>query len=153
MLVQSTNISKSRAGAVERNREWYQIRLPPWGYYSSRRRQTLARQLAGYKSLLRRHEHMVKESILVWGSKKVSLVREISQEGVSGPGLSVERLYHNDKCPTPAHRTLEGEDTWKSVKMEAWTFSTYSSLSSKANRLVCPILLPQSFSQPVPFPL
>lgn len=71
---------------------------------------------------------MVKESILVWGSKKVSLVGEVSQEGVSGPGLSIQRLYHNDKCPTPARRTLERADTWESVKMEAWTFSTYSSV-------------------------
>lgn len=95
---------------------------------------------------------MVKESILVWGSKKVSLVREISQEGVSGPGLSVERLYHNDKCPTPAHRTLGGEDTWESVKMEAWTFSTYSSLSSKANGLVCPIPPPPKLLSASTFP-
>lgn len=81
---------------------------------------------------------MVKESILVWGSNKVSLAGEVSQEGVSGPGLSVERLYHNDKCHTPTHRTLEGEDTWESVKMEAWTFIVHIPFLSKANRLVCP---------------
>lgn len=75
---------------------------------------------------------MVKESILVWGSKKVSLVGEVSQEGVSGPGLSIQRLYHNDKCPTPARRTLERADTWESVKMEV-----HIPLSSKANGLLC----------------
>lgn len=98
---------------------------------------------------------MVKESILVWGSKKVSLVGEVSQEGVSGPGLSIERLYHNDKCPTPARRTLEGADTWESVKMEAWTFSTYSSVvHPKPTDLSAPPgYFPPSFSQLVPFPL
>lgn len=46
---------------------------------------------------------MGKESILVWGSEKVPLVKE----GISGPGGGIERLHHNDQSPNPSHPNLQ----------------------------------------------
>lgn len=88
---------------------------PPVRPYSPWRRQTLAGLHAGYKSLLGRHEHTVKESLLVWGSEKVSPVKE----GISEPAGGRERFHHNVPCTTQPAGTWRGEDTWKSVRTEA----------------------------------
>lgn len=62
---------------------------------------------------------MVKESILVWGSKTVSLGGRSFSRRDFRASTGYGETSSQQQVPTPAHRTLEGEDTWESVRMEA----------------------------------
>lgn len=65
---------------------------------------------------------MVKDSILVWVSKKVSLVREVSREGILGPGLGIETLIPSDNPQERGRERTAGR--LSRLRQGVWTSSS-----------------------------